>query len=233
MEGQRERPATWLANKHTPVSEPKEEDTMSQLMPVGLSLSDLFHRVLAGNKGTAGAQSAIDLSDWADLLLKIKDGSIIVPTKLNELNQDQVLVHHLEAKAALDLGIPLGSFKIDGSTSVFVQDYAKYREIAYGQTTVLIGVAIRYSVVFRVLNASIQLQSLPTIAAAAQLGFIDSGAVFDVRGMSSRNISKAIPIVPSLNVEAYAAYSDALRTIKDLMWEADTVIDPVPIVISR
>ena len=51
--------------------------------------------------------------------------------------------------------------------------------------------------------------------------------------MSSPSISKAIPIVPSLDVEAYAAYSDALRTIKDLMWEPDTVIDPVPIVISR
>ncbi len=206
---------------------------MSQLLPVGLSLSDLFHKVLAGSKGTAEAQSSVDLAEWADLLLKIKDGSIAVPKQLNELSQEKVLVHRLEAKVALDLGIPLGTFKIDGSTSVFVQDYAKYREIAYGQTTVLIGVAIRYSVVFRVLNTSIQLQNLPTIAAAAQLGFIDAGAMFDVRGMSSRSISKAIPIVPSLDVEAYAAYSDALRTIKDLMWEPDTVIDPVPIVISR
>lgn len=206
---------------------------MSQLLPVGLSLSDLFHKVLAGSKGTAEARSSVDLAEWADLLLKIKDGSIAVPKQLNELSQEKVLVHRLEAKVALDLGIPLGTFKIDGSTSVFVQDYAKYREIAYGQTTVLIGVAIRYSVVFRVLNTSIQLQNLPTIAAAAQLGFIDAGAMFDVRGMSSRSISKAIPIVPSLDVEAYAAYSDALRTIKDLMWEPDTVIDPVPIVISR
>ena len=74
--------------------------------------------------------------------------------QLNELSQEKVLVHRLEAKVALDLGIPLGTFKIDGSTMRFVQDYAKYREIAYGQTTVLIGVAIRYSVVFRVLNTS-------------------------------------------------------------------------------
>ena len=39
----------------------------------------LFHKVLAGSKGTAEAQSSVDSAEWADLLLKIKDGSIVVP----------------------------------------------------------------------------------------------------------------------------------------------------------
>jgi hypothetical protein len=217
-----------------PVFRLNKEDTMSQLLPVGFSLGDLIRRVLGADKGAVGEQQVVDLSSSAELLMNIQEGKIAIPKTLGELNEHKIFTNTVEAKVALDLGIPLvGGFKADGSTSVFVQDYANYCEVVFGQTTLIMGVTIRYKIAFRVLDASAQVQNLPCITASAQLGFVQAEAQFEVRGVTSYDIAQAIPVITKLDVEAYTTYSDALKTIKKLMWEKDAIFSPVPIIIRR
>lgn len=196
---------------------------MPRLLPINLSMSDL----LSSSKGPLETATAVDLSPSIALLQRIQNGELVLPTDPKKLNEDKVLRHELSINAAAELGFPIGNFKADGSSSVLVQDYAKYREIADGNTKLLVGVTVRYVVAFKNLNTNIRINAVPTVAAAIQLGLAEASATFEVRGMSSRKISSLVPIVDKLDVEKYAEFSEAQKAIKDLVWDTETAVDPV------
>lgn len=197
---------------------------MSQLLPI--ARADVAYALLERTKSLETAP-IVDLTPSESLLAKIRSGEIKLPTKVQELTQIKTLTYSLSAKAALQLGIPLGDMSADGSTSVFVQDYAQYRELAEGAQKVLAGIAIRYAIAFRQLGGTFKLSGLPMIAAAVQLNFAQASAKFDVLGMSSPRITELVPVVSQLDVEAYAKYAEALNAIKALIWDEKTYVEPV------
>ncbi len=197
---------------------------MAQLLPLYPNVVD---RLLRRATSRAESTGRVDLSPSVSLLTRLQSGEIKKPTTLKELIHIQTLTYSVSAAAAVELGFPLGSLKVDGSTSVFIQDFAQYRELIEGHQRVLIGVAIRYGIAFRKLDGKLNLNSLAMIAAAAQLNLAETSAKFDVMGMSSPQISDLVPALPQLDVDAYVKYSAALQAIKRLMGAPDTYIEPM------
>lgn len=202
---------------------------MSELLPIsGTAALDSF---LGATKSLRTA-TAVDLSPSEPLLAKIQSGAVALPKTVRELNRTNTFTYSLSAQAAVELGIPLGSMNVDGSTSVFVQDYAQYRELAEGAQKVLVGVAVRYSIAFRQLGGNFKLSGLPMIAAAVQLNFAQSSARFEVLGMSSPRIAELVPVVSQMDVEAYAKYAEALQAIKALIWDEETSVEPTILAVN-
>lgn len=202
---------------------------MSELLPI--ASSDVLDELLGATKSLE-TTTVVDLSPSESLLAKIQSGAVALPKTLKELNRTNTFTYSLSAQAALKLGIPLGDMSADGSTSVFVQDYAQYRELAEGAQKVLAGVAVRYSIAFRQLGGSFKLSGLPMIAAAVQLNFAQASARFEVLGMSSPRIAELVPVVSQMDVEAYAKYAEALQAIKALIWDEETSVEPTILAVN-
>ena len=201
---------------------------MIKLLPVNIDIGQLFARA----KGTTReSKRVVNISPSIALLERIQNGTLKLPSGPKELNHENVLFHQMSVSAAIELGIPVGDFKEDGNSSVVVQDYAKYRELADGGARLLVGVAVRYSVAFQSLNTAFRINSVPAIAAAIQLNIATASARFEVLGMGSSKITSLIPIVDKLDVEKYALYAEAQKAIKALVWDAETYVEPVPLAV--
>ncbi len=154
------------------------------------------------------------------------------PATLNDLTNEDTFVSLLSVEAAASLGIPFGSAESKTARRIVVQEYAKYRDIMEGTTAVRWGVGVRWIVNVKILNTEAKISSVPMVAASAQVGFVEATARFQVLGIASPEVTKAIPAPTDLNTETYVELKQALLKIKALIYEQATTIRPQVLAIT-
>jgi len=147
-----------------------------------------------------------------------------LPTELRELPQSDTLSRTLSVESATNLGLPVAVVSTAYKRHIFVQQFQRYKAIEEGDERVLVGVGVRWMLDVQQLDTKASLTNILMLTASAQLGLVQAEAKFDVIGMSSPQIDKAIPDQTMFNIDSYAQYSKALQTIKDLMWKPETTI---------
>jgi hypothetical protein len=171
-------------------------------------------------------QAYVDFSDSFGLLEKIDENQVQIPQSLQDLENFKSFTSILSIDTALKLDIPFGAKDSKFSRRVFIQDTLMYKDITDGEQKVRYGVGVRWIVNTLKLDAKANISSLPFITASAEFGFVQATASFDVLGLKSAEIAKAIPTPTKLDIETYVEMAEALKTIKGLIYDAKTEVNP-------
>lgn len=175
----------------------------------------------------ANLDQVLDLSRTAELVERIRTGDVDPPRGLDDLNREDSNVAELSVDLAAELGLLYGGIGVRTNRRIFVQDYSKYMDFEEGQQRVRWGVALRFIIDVTVTDTKADLSGIPAITASAEFNLARASARFQVIGLSSADISKAVPVPASLNVEAHGEYNSALNRIKnEFMYAKSTVVQP-------
>jgi hypothetical protein len=169
---------------------------------------------------------AIDTSAGESILKKIAANDIIVPSSINDLFNEDVFTSQLSINVATQLKIPFGASDNSLSRKIFIQEYAKFKDINVDEKYVRWGVSIRWIINIKIINTSAEISSLPMVAAAAQVGYINATARFQVVGLNSSKITSLIPAPAELNIETYMEMKNAFSSIKALIHDSSTSVKP-------
>jgi hypothetical protein len=109
-----------------------------------------------------------------NLLRLVGNNQVQLPTQLNELDRETVDIIDLSVDTALALKIPFGSTDNKIARRVYIQEYKKYKEINQGNEILHCGIAIRWVVNIKKLNADANITSLPMVTASAQFNSLSA-----------------------------------------------------------
>lgn len=166
----------------------------------------------------------IDLSKSEDLISRVH--SMTPPKTLQELDTADSFTSVLSVDAAAALKIPFGTMEGKFSRKIFVQDYLHYTDLQDQGQKIRWGVGIRWIVNIKQLDGKAEISSLPYVAASAQLGYVQAEARFQVLGLNSPEIVKKTPAPLPLNTETFSEMNGALKDIKSLIWDSNTLVKP-------
>jgi len=160
------------------------------------------------------------------LLKQIRSGAIRLPVSIDELPDQDMFYQRLNVNAAVALGLQIATSEMSFSRHIVVQEHLQFKQFEDDKQRVLYGVGIRWIVDVNVLDTRANLSNLPMVVASAEFGYAQASIKFEVRGLSSAQVTAAVPVPTQLNVEKYAEYSNALKIIKSLMFEKETKVTP-------
>lgn len=161
-----------------------------------------------------------------NLLRKVANNEVLLPTTLDELDRETVDIIDLSVGAALSLKIPFGSTDNKISRRIFIQEYKKYKEIIDGDEVLHCGIAIRWIVNIKKLNANANITSLPMVTASAQFNNLSASVRFEVIGISSSEITALLPTSVDLKADTYVDLQNTFEKIKSKVWLTQTSISP-------
>jgi|TARA_B110000037_G_scaffold141158_1_gene159577 hypothetical protein len=193
---------------------------MKQFIPFNFALSDSldFEEI----------KKDIDLTLSKDLLTKIYNNEVTLPTNVSELTDGEVTqFNKLSVDVAIALKLPFGSADGKATRVICIQQYEKFKIITDGNQKIKVGIGIRWTVNVKKNSAKAKVNSLTGIAASAEFGHVDATIRFEQMGMSSSKITNLIPTITTLNTDSYAQLNNSFEEIKKLIHNDDTQISPV------
>lgn len=167
----------------------------------------------------------VDLSETSKIAYQIESKDKTKYT-LNDFNCEDTHTYHLKVDEASELGLPIGQFNNSYSRMVLVEEYAKYQEILEDEKKVKFGIAVRWLTVYKSIEIGINISSLPTLVASAQLDYLEASSIFQVLGCSSERITDLMPQSIKLDLESFIELRKKMDSIKGEFWNPDTVIKP-------
>ena len=88
----------------------------------------------------------VDLEESKDLITKIYNNEITLPTQISELTDGEVTQYYkLSVDAAAALKIPFGATEGKFTRDICIQQYEKYKIITDGYQKVKVGIGIRWT----------------------------------------------------------------------------------------
>ncbi len=170
----------------------------------------------------------VDLKESKDLITKIYNNEIALPTSVSELTDGEVTQYYkLSVDAAAALKIPFGTTEGKSTREICIQQYEKYKIITDGRQKVKVGIGIRWTANVKRKSISAKVDSLAGIAASAEFGHVDATIRFEQMGMHSPEITALIPTITTLNTDSYAQLNTAFEGVKNLIYDEQTEIRPV------
>ena len=170
----------------------------------------------------------VDLTLSKDLLTKIYNNEVILPTEISELTDGEVTqFHKLSVDVAAALKLPFGSAEGKATRVICIQQYEKFKILTDGNQKVKVGIGIRWTVNVKKNSAKAKVNSLTGIAASAEFGHVDATIRFEQMGMNSSKITNLIPTITTLNTDTYAQLNNSFEEIKKLIHKTETQISPV------
>ena len=161
------------------------------------------------------------------LIDHIRAGKIALPSKLSELTEHDNTGEFLNMDMAASFGFHVAKGSARLNRKFMVQNFTWYKIVEHNKERARVGVGVRWLIDITVLNATFKLDSkLPVIAAAAELGLVQTSTQFRITGLTSQKISAASPQLTQVTVGNYAEFPKAEAKIRELMWDAGTKVSP-------
>jgi hypothetical protein len=151
-----------------------------------------------------------------------------IPTRLDQLDNNDTSAYDLSITAALDANIPVLGVSGDLNRRVIVLERAVYKIVMDGETTLHYGYAIRFCLTVNKFDAKLKL-TLPILTASAELGIVEAKWVLQIRGLAGPKITAAILPPTELNVETFVLIKQSLTAAIDAVNDATTVFKAEPI----
>ena len=145
---------------------------------------------------------------------------------LNKLTREETNTYNLSVDAAMKLKIPFVSSDSRMNRIVFIQEYSKYEELEVSKTLIRKGIAVRWIIDLKKLNANAKISTLESIAASAELNLVEGNVSFQVIGISSSEITKLMPNISKFDMNTYKELSKSLQQVKQLIWDKKITVKP-------
>jgi len=148
------------------------------------------------------------------------------PVQVGDLNRWDLLDTQLTTRAALKIGLPVASAAAGFMSTVVVRDFRWYCSTTDGELVREYGTSVR--IVITAWEAKLEGNlTLPSLAAKAQLGAVQSSSHISILGFRDPAVGRLLPAFSTLGVDSYSDFMKATDAARVYISDHSGAVDPV------
>jgi len=154
-----------------------------------------------------------------DLAAIIRPGAKGSTLTLDDLPNETVLLTIKSLESDGKVSYLVASAGIKNKTYLITEDYMKYVSVIYQGRVVRVGVGLRARASVRTLDSKVDINGLLPVGISASLNKIKGNLQMEVIGISSRDITNALPLPTTLSQDSVVNAIQALAFIKSRIYD--------------